>query len=362
MSRNGAGVYSLPGTYEATPGETILAAQHNDPLEDLQQDANTPRPVVAGGTGSTTEQGAIDAFFATARTIKDDKLLIVDPADTTKRARLDAGNVTAGQTRVLKSPDRDGTVVVDGVFGQCLLAKDSSNLKLTPFKGNLVTDGSGKIYSVPSAGVTLAATSATPGTTYNIFAYDSDADGVIDTLERVTTGVTVASNGVSHKTGATDRIFVGAAIPDTGPAWVDSDTKRYVRSWFNEPPMRFYASLGSNTNVSNSSFTKISTALDCAVLLFDGERILATMTGFMWSSGSVATTGVGVGIDTSSAPQAVSEETPNTATGSMAFGVTAISDALVAGSHAITGCGRTAGTSVFAGATSVHGTVLRRAN
>lgn len=37
----------------------------------------------------------------------DSKLLIVDPADTTKRARLDAGAVTAGQTRVVSVPDAD---------------------------------------------------------------------------------------------------------------------------------------------------------------------------------------------------------------------------------------------------------------
>lgn len=58
MPRNGAGVFTLPLTYEAVPGETILAAQHNDPLEDLEQDMNTARPVVAGGTGASTASGA----------------------------------------------------------------------------------------------------------------------------------------------------------------------------------------------------------------------------------------------------------------------------------------------------------------
>lgn len=58
MSRNGSGVYSLPGTYAAVSGETIEAQQHNDPLEDLQSDANTARPIVAGGTGATTAAAA----------------------------------------------------------------------------------------------------------------------------------------------------------------------------------------------------------------------------------------------------------------------------------------------------------------
>lgn len=58
MSRNGSGVYSLPTGYLAETGETVEASQHNLPLEDLETDMNTARPVVAGGTGSTTAAGA----------------------------------------------------------------------------------------------------------------------------------------------------------------------------------------------------------------------------------------------------------------------------------------------------------------
>ena len=62
MARNGSGVYSLPGTYEAVSGETIEAQQHNDPLEDLESDMNTARPIVAGGTGATTASAARTAL------------------------------------------------------------------------------------------------------------------------------------------------------------------------------------------------------------------------------------------------------------------------------------------------------------
>lgn len=62
MSRNGAGVYSLPGSYLAVSGETILATQHNTPLEDLEADANNARPIVAGGTGETSKAAAITSF------------------------------------------------------------------------------------------------------------------------------------------------------------------------------------------------------------------------------------------------------------------------------------------------------------
>ncbi|WP_068305913.1 hypothetical protein [Pararhodobacter sp. CCB-MM2] len=58
MPRNLSGVYNLPAGYEASDGTLATAAQHNDPLEDLQADANTARPISAGGTGATTEAGA----------------------------------------------------------------------------------------------------------------------------------------------------------------------------------------------------------------------------------------------------------------------------------------------------------------
>jgi len=63
MPRSGGGVYSLPaGSIVADGVDDILAAQHNDPLNDLALDMNTARPIVAGGTGATTASGARTAL------------------------------------------------------------------------------------------------------------------------------------------------------------------------------------------------------------------------------------------------------------------------------------------------------------
>lgn len=53
MARDAQGNYSLPGGYLATPGATILASQHNPPLEDLAQAMtdSLPRSGVAPMTG-----------------------------------------------------------------------------------------------------------------------------------------------------------------------------------------------------------------------------------------------------------------------------------------------------------------------
>ena len=67
MPRAG-GVYSLPSGYSAVTGETATATQHNTPLEDLETDMNTARPIVAGGTGATTAAAARTALGLDAAT------------------------------------------------------------------------------------------------------------------------------------------------------------------------------------------------------------------------------------------------------------------------------------------------------
>lgn len=58
MPRDGSGVYSKPAGSTATTDTTALAETHNTPIDDLVTDANTARPVVAGGTGASTALAA----------------------------------------------------------------------------------------------------------------------------------------------------------------------------------------------------------------------------------------------------------------------------------------------------------------
>lgn len=58
MSRNGAGVYTLPAGSTVANGDTSDATDLNTPLADLEADMNVARPVVAGGTGATTAADA----------------------------------------------------------------------------------------------------------------------------------------------------------------------------------------------------------------------------------------------------------------------------------------------------------------
>lgn len=62
MPRNGAGTYSLPSGSTITNGDTSDQTDINTPLADIVTDLNTARPIVAGGTGSTSATAARTAL------------------------------------------------------------------------------------------------------------------------------------------------------------------------------------------------------------------------------------------------------------------------------------------------------------
>ena len=59
MPRDGSGIYSTPPGTHGTPNTTILSANYNSNVDDVAADLNTPRPIVAGGTGATTAADAL---------------------------------------------------------------------------------------------------------------------------------------------------------------------------------------------------------------------------------------------------------------------------------------------------------------
>lgn len=123
MSRDGSGVYTLPSGYLAVTGQTIEATQHNTPLEDLETDMNTARPIVAGGTGSTTAAGARDALDVDSKVISKSANYTAVAGDRSKVIYCTAAmtlNLTAAATLadgwfvVVKAEGGDVTVDPDG--------------------------------------------------------------------------------------------------------------------------------------------------------------------------------------------------------------------------------------------------------
>jgi hypothetical protein len=62
MPRNVSDVYSKPSGTTAVTGTTIESATFNQLMDDIAADLNTPRPIVAGGTGAATASAALTAL------------------------------------------------------------------------------------------------------------------------------------------------------------------------------------------------------------------------------------------------------------------------------------------------------------
>ncbi|WP_309902479.1 hypothetical protein [Variovorax soli] len=172
---------------------------------------------------------------------------------------------------------RDGNGFTTGIgyVAQCRLVKSGSILVLQRYNGVGLTIN-GVTYAIPSAGVSLAPTSLTPGTAYNIYAY---MNAGTMTLEASTTAhATDSTTGIEIKSGDATRTLVGKAQPVAGPAWSDSINSRLVISYYNRRPIFCQAGLGGNISNSSTSAAELSTTLqnvfltwgDAASFSFDG--------------------------------------------------------------------------------------------
>src|SRR4051812_25275178 len=59
MPRDGSNVYHRPPGTDAVTDTTIESSKYNAFVADVEQDLNTPRPIVAGGTGASDAATAI---------------------------------------------------------------------------------------------------------------------------------------------------------------------------------------------------------------------------------------------------------------------------------------------------------------
>ncbi len=62
MPRDGSGIFSKVAGTTAVSGTAIESAKYNSVIDDFAADANTPRPIVAGGTGASTAAAARTAL------------------------------------------------------------------------------------------------------------------------------------------------------------------------------------------------------------------------------------------------------------------------------------------------------------
>ncbi len=90
MPRNGSNIYSKPAGTTAVTGTTIESVKYNNTIDDLVADANNPRPIVAGGTGGTSESTARNGLKIDATIIDKSSAYTVLVTDRSKLVRSTA--------------------------------------------------------------------------------------------------------------------------------------------------------------------------------------------------------------------------------------------------------------------------------
>jgi len=161
-------------------GLVVVTADNDVTLGDA---VGNPTLTLAG-TGALTMATSKRLVNAAAETLSadDDVLLIVDPADPTKIARVDAGNITAGQTRVLTMADNDVDLAHAVLEATGTIATaDVKTMNATPVQ----------VIAAPAVGKYIEVLSCEWFLDWNSAAYD--AAGAGDTLNlKYTNGAGVA--------------------------------------------------------------------------------------------------------------------------------------------------------------------------
>ena len=157
-------------------------------------------------------------------------------------------------------PSNLGTTLANigiGLNFNCRLGVSGTALLLSPYNGNVIFVN-GAPQSIPSSGVTLAATGLISGTFYYVYAFMS---GTTMTLEASTTAPATHALGYKQKTGDATRTLVGAALVQSGPIFVDSSGSRFVMSWYNRRTKLSSTIFQINRAVNTASLTEVNTEI-----------------------------------------------------------------------------------------------------
>lgn len=217
MPRNGSNIYSKPAGTTAIAATTIESAKYNTVIDDLVTDANTVRPIVAGGTAASTAAGALTSLGAQP----------VDADLTAIAALTSAANklpyATGAGTWALADLTAAGRAIIDDADAAAQL----TTLGVSAFVQTLLNDADRAAFFATLGGITTWATqvATTAGTAFDFTGVPSWATEIIVQFDNVSLSDTdnyLVQLGTAGGPVSTGYISVSGTIDTTSVAQVNS--------------------------------------------------------------------------------------------------------------------------------------------
>lgn len=201
-------------------------------------------------------------------------------------ARLAVG--ADGTVLVADSSQTAGVKWRATVFEQYELTLSGGSLLLSPKNGNLLTVN-GKNVVIPDAGVTLAVGAAlreggTPAGTTTYYAYAGETSGTPYLILSATGHAALASSGLRVCSANSALTLVGIVRTTAAPAFADSDTQRFVRSYRNRKAMQLFNEFATVKTTTSGADTELDSAKRCEFVCWADDLITASVNGYVFNS------------------------------------------------------------------------------
>jgi len=308
-------------------GFTVLSTDIASPITtkgDLIRGstANTPERLPIGTNAQVLTVATDQAVWATPvtgipATLLDAKgdLIVATAADTAARKAVGA----TGAALLADPSTTDGLVWMLGaaLHGRVRLRfVSATQISLDPRDGNTlyVKDANGwRLRSIGSAIIaanTSVFVNGTGGqnladdTTYLVTVFDNAGTLTVDFRSTITHAPD-ADFGVEIATGQPTRTVVGLIRTRTSfGEFADSDTQRFVRSWFHDPGVAGRANITADrTTASTGAYVHLNTEATVSVVLFASEALAAWVSGECLSSDSAEQPLTGISVDSTTTPE-----------------------------------------------------------
>jgi hypothetical protein len=184
----------------------------------------------------------------------------------------------------------------------------TTSLAFKPYNGSMIKIN-GNQYLIPSAGIAglgnpssvfkegVATQSLTAGAVYYVYAFLNSGTVTADfSTTGHATSATAGNVGTEIKSGDDTRSLIGMVAINAGPTYIDSDSARYVISWFNRQPKRLRNSYTAARTVATTAFSEPSSEIRCNFIIWSDDILRASVSGYMDNNtiGTAITASLGI--------------------------------------------------------------------